>query len=93
MLITKTFIKEMLKNAYPSIKIKDFQDFYFDDKTYNTDERYFFVGVLNINTVATITNLKGEEIVLSGTTNPVAFKTIAGTNFTFMGFKIEGDVN
>lgn len=92
MLITKSFIKDMLKNAMPHIKLKEFQDFYFDDKTYQQDTRYFYVGVLNINTVATITNLKDADLVLSGTTNPVVFKHIVGANYTFMGFKVEGDL-
>lgn len=92
MLITKTFIKDMLKNSYPNLKIKEFQDSYFDDKSYTLDDRYCYFGVLNINTTIEIINLKNQSVLLSGVTNPVVFKNIIGGNYTFIGFKIEADL-
>lgn len=92
MLITKNFIGDMLKNAYPNIKIIDYEDCYFDDKTFIAEPNHIFVGVLNVNQIAQITNLNNQLIEVSGSTNPVVFKNIEGVNFTFMGFKIEANL-
>lgn len=89
MLITKQYVKDLLRNKYPSVTVLQLDECVFDNTDFVSDDSVLYLGVLNCHADTVMTNYSGDEITIVGATNPVLFRSVAGDNVTFIGFRIK----
>jgi|GEM_PF-6289954 hypothetical protein len=88
MLIDEGFIKDVLKTSFPSVEVISIEKFYFDSKTELLNDDYLYLGIINTDN-ADLTNFQNQVVTVSGSSNPVIFKSFVSVNLTFYGYRIK----